>query len=342
MRYHNWEGDYALFAAGRGRRLGVWNLATGKLTGPLLEADNITFGFWNTDLDPRGQMVATGLPGGAIAIWNTASGRIERTLHVDSSSTPSVINLSPDGRRVIVCTPSGETSVLDVQTGKAIGPSFDVAPGGVHSFVNSAAIFSPDGRWIAAIEAQGTVLRDAETLARVGDFIPATAELDAVWFSADGTRVAIGTGVWDVPSGAPIADTLTHGYIRDLEFSPDGHFLRYHLTARKDGPIMAICPVPRPLPRGVPTPKWLLELATIISGRTIDDAEQCVLLPATSLPIDSVQRELASLPSDAPLAQWGQWIIDRRPDRSIAPGFSITPAEAARLAAPDTADLANP
>jgi len=39
--------------------------------------------------------------------------------------------------------------------------------------------------------------------------------------------------------------------------------------------------------------------------------------------IDSVPS--ASLPSDAPYAEWGRWILDDRAERPIAPGFTITP-----------------
>jgi len=49
-------------------------------------------------------------------------------------------------------------------------------------------------------------------------------------------------------------------------------------------------------------------------------------------PIDNVRRELAALPDDAPFVEWGRWILDDREDRSIAPGFTITPAEADALA----------
>ena len=57
--------------------------------------------------------------------------------------------------------------------------------------------------------------------------------------------------------------------------------------------------------------------------------------PATEIVsrVDSLRHQIATLPPDAPLADWGRWVLDDRPDRPIAPGFTITPAEADQLAA---------
>ena len=45
-----------------------------------------------------------------------------------------------------------------------------------------------------------------------------------------------------------------------------------------------------------------------------------------------VRRELAALPDDAPYVDWGRWFLSDSPTRPIAPGFTITPAEARKLA----------
>ena len=49
--------------------------------------------------------------------------------------------------------------------------------------------------------------------------------------------------------------------------------------------------------------------------------------------LDAIRRTIEALPDSAPYAEWGKWLIADPAKRSIAPGFTITPAEAAKLAA---------
>jgi len=48
--------------------------------------------------------------------------------------------------------------------------------------------------------------------------------------------------------------------------------------------------------------------------------------------IADLRRTLADLDDDAPYVEWGRWFLDDRATRSVAPGFTITPAEAEKLA----------
>ena len=47
---------------------------------------------------------------------------------------------------------------------------------------------------------------------------------------------------------------------------------------------------------------------------------------------DELRREIATLPDDAPFAAWGKWFLSTDAARPIAPGFTVTPAEAQKLA----------
>jgi hypothetical protein len=54
-----------------------------------------------------------------------------------------------------------------------------------------------------------------------------------------------------------------------------------------------------------------------------------ILEPAAK--IDEVRRQLAALPDNAPYVEWGRWFLSDPDTRSIAPGFVITPEQAAKL-----------
>ena len=86
-----------------------------------------------------------------------------------------------------------------------------------------------------------------------------------------------------------------------------------------------------------PPPEWLLQLATACAGKVVNDQGQLADVTDTAAKIETLRAQVDALPADTPLADWGKWILNDRADRSIAPGFTITPAEAealkARLAA---------
>jgi hypothetical protein len=50
--------------------------------------------------------------------------------------------------------------------------------------------------------------------------------------------------------------------------------------------------------------------------------------------LDLIRHELDSLPADAPYVEWGRWFLADRTTRTIAPGFSILPADAGKLGTP--------
>jgi eukaryotic-like serine/threonine-protein kinase len=333
------DGAFDAFFGRNSREIGVWNLVTGKLAGPLVSYDNDTAGVWTTRLGIAGRRLITGHSKGTVAIWETESGRLIRTLQTTSRATPSVIHLSPDGRKVAVSTAWGESRIWDVETGKPVSPAFEVAPGGSGGSPAPGALFSPDGRWFATVGAQGTTLRDATTFAPVGNVIGirgGAMEPHGTFFNRDGTRLFADSDVWDVPSGELIVEPMTAeetrapGGVQNAEFSPDGNFLLYQF-AGPTGMITRIRSLPPPLPHGASTPEWLLQLATMIAGKVINDTEQCVAVPASQLQVESLRRELASLPAGAPYAEWGLWMLDQRADRPIAPGFTISPTDAGRL-----------
>jgi hypothetical protein len=82
-----------------------------------------------------------------------------------------------------------------------------------------------------------------------------------------------------------------------------------------------------------PVPEWLLRLATTVAGGEIERRGIFHEQVFDAKVYDDLRRELATLPDDAPYVEWGRWFLSDRATRSVAPGFTITPAEAAKLAA---------
>ncbi|MSU51616.1 MAG: hypothetical protein EXS37_21425 [Opitutus sp.] len=82
----------------------------------------------------------------------------------------------------------------------------------------------------------------------------------------------------------------------------------------------------------VSTPEWLLDLAAICAGKTLNEDGQFVTATDAFGKIADLRRTLADVPDDAPDVEWGRWFLADRATRSVAPGFTITPAEAEKFA----------
>jgi hypothetical protein len=83
---------------------------------------------------------------------------------------------------------------------------------------------------------------------------------------------------------------------------------------------------------GQPTPEWLLRLAGAVSGGEIAATGDFRKTSTTSSSVLlGIAAELEGLPDSAPFVEWGRWFLAERATRSIAPGFTITPAEAEKL-----------
>jgi hypothetical protein len=59
-------------------------------------------------------------------------------------------------------------------------------------------------------------------------------------------------------------------------------------------------------------------------------------MPGAGEKLDELRRTVAALPDNAPYVSWGRWFFADRATRPIAPGFTITAAEAEESAAETT------
>ncbi|HEX2852938.1 MAG TPA: protein kinase [Opitutaceae bacterium] len=304
-----------------GSTIRVWDLRTGASVGAPMVKDS-PFWFLCVNFSPDGRQL-----GASPAVWNIASGQPVPGLFDARNISPFIVQFSPDGTQLITAEREGAARLWNVATGAPASPELR------HADTLFSANFSPDGRYFATRSLSEVRLWNAKTAALVGRPIP-LANGRSLRFSADSRRFVTASEdgvarIFDVRNAQAFIEPLQHPGTRLPMgfFSPDALFVRMDTTA----PDIRIWSVPPALPDGMPPPAWLLRLATFCAGAAVDDSGQLVAKASSAAAIEELRTELAALPPDAPLADWGRWILNNRADRSIAPGFTVTPAEAAQL-----------
>ena len=110
--------------ADSGRVLGV-NLFTGRIDDPIrhkqrtLLAGRTPRGMTCSAFSSDGNRVALGFIDGSVAIWDTASGALLRTV-LDRPVHVTAIALSADGRRLALANRRDRVVVLDIDSGSAV------------------------------------------------------------------------------------------------------------------------------------------------------------------------------------------------------------------------------
>jgi serine/threonine protein kinase/WD40 repeat protein len=314
-----------LFARAKGlNEIGIWDLRTGAPVGPGCSYDNKPLcAIGKMGFSADGKRLAAGTMDGKALVWDVATGKAAMVLPLQSDTFCAFAQFSPDGSRLLTESGRHEARLWDAATGNLcqdmphIGDPYNLT------------YFSPDGRWIFSADDTGIRIWDGRNGLLVSE--PSNGA-GGGQFSRDGERVALNRGddlrVCDVRTGQPLTEArhVPGPYV--VAWSPDGRFLKYY-----GGGKTCILSIPPSLPAGTPIPPWLLQLASISATKKINDAGQCVDAPEVVAQIGEVRRQLAALPDDAPYVAWGRWMLDDSPTRSIAPGFTITPAEADKLEA---------
>jgi WD40 repeat protein/serine/threonine protein kinase len=201
----------------------LWDAATGAPLGEPMPHENAPqFARFSAD----GQRLFTS-SGTYCWAWDAHSGaRLSQSLRFPGSNINRILDLSPDGRRLVTASQGGGAMVWNVETGAA--QTAFVKDG---TYVRVAA-FTRDGlRFVTASASRSARLWDARTLAALGEPMPLDGLVAAVVFSADGRRLATaseqGTArIWDGETGRPLTPPLRLGErFRALHFSPEGHLL---------------------------------------------------------------------------------------------------------------------
>jgi WD40 repeat protein/DNA-binding SARP family transcriptional activator/energy-coupling factor transporter ATP-binding protein EcfA2 len=214
--------DGLLATTGDDGALRVWDLDDGRLVTEVVGTGEV----WGPSFDGgSGRLAASWTDEGVVRVVDARTG----TELADMVVTRGVArtSLSPDGRKVaVVAFGDSQARVMDVRTGRVDTTITD------HDEPVSAAIYSPDGRWLATASLDATVrIRDsrtAETL-HVVDDLP--TGLGSLAWTSDSGRIAVGaadgtTYVLDVTAKATepafvLAGGATTGIV-SVAFSPDG------------------------------------------------------------------------------------------------------------------------
>ncbi|MEO7599142.1 MAG: hypothetical protein ABIV50_09445, partial [Opitutus sp.] len=308
--------------------VGLWDLRTGAAVGPLI---NPGWPLWpqGVNFSPDGRRLAASFLLGAPVIWDVATSKpATGTFEAKPERTFSSAQYSPDGTQIVTSDFRGEARLWNAATGAPLSPLIHTTD------MLYSATFAADGRYFATRSPVEVRIWDAKTAALVGEPITLPGSGTFLRFSADGRRFTVDSTdgnarVFDVRTAQLFAEPMNHeaaGGVYAGSFSPDGLFLQ---TAT--GPDLRLWSVPPALANGTPPPEWLLQLATVCAGKMVNDQGQLADVTDTATRLATVRAQLDALPDDAPLVDWGRWILNEREDRSIAPGFTITAAEAEAL-----------
>ena len=196
--------------------LRVWDARTGDELLRLEERG------WVASFSPDGRSVVGDIWGGPVVRWDARSGSELGRLEGIGTLVEGALVFSPDGGRIMVSTGLDScVRVHDASDGREL-----LRLSGSH------AVYSPDGRWIAAAfpDRFGVCVWDAESGAdRLR--IMTKAMVCSLAISPDGGRFAVGTAdevvlVLDAATGAEL--NRFKGHHREagsVAFSPDGRYL---------------------------------------------------------------------------------------------------------------------
>jgi WD40 repeat protein/transcriptional regulator with XRE-family HTH domain len=174
---------------------------------------------------PNGQTIYAASNDGTVWGWEGKTGEVE--LHLSNDDAPIDIEISPDGRRLLIGSFAGTPRLLDAQTGATICEFFG------HAAPVWELTFSPDSKYVATSSLDRTArLWKAENCELVRTFIGHADSVASVDFSPDGKYLATGSWdktarLWDVETGQEIRQFIGHNcyLVRSVRFSPDGKYL---------------------------------------------------------------------------------------------------------------------
>jgi WD40 repeat protein len=205
----------------------VWNVGNGDLI-RVLEGHSAEVG--GVVFSPEGKLLLTSSEDGMLIIWDVETGEQLREI---PDFTVFKVSFSPDGTRVAGATFNGlQVWMYEPRSAEPI--TLEAAEAILTIPEAGAAVFSPDGKWLAALSlstASGNAVKlwDANTGQELLTMVGHTDWLAGLAFSPDGKRLAStsldGTvRLWSLELGREIVTVLSPiaGYGNRVVYSPDG------------------------------------------------------------------------------------------------------------------------
>ncbi len=189
---------------------------------------------------PDGRLVASPGPGPAVRLWDLQTGALKDVLQSSNPADVIDIQFSPDGNWLVTKGYSAPLRIWNMATRME-----KILPGTDQTGI---VAFSPDSRVLAATGSELPVhlwnVQTGQQVGSLGSPAPGT-EIDALAFSPDGTRFAVGSlwlgetvnvgdtqtdtrvFVWDVQTNTKVLDldARTTRRVSTLSFTPDGKML---------------------------------------------------------------------------------------------------------------------
>ena len=211
--------DGRLVVTASGEQVSVWEVQSGKRRNTFnADARDVISALFS----PDGRFIVTAGNAGSAAVW-TSEGYLKRTL-AGHTTTVNSASFSADSKQIVTSSKDGHVRMFSGETG-ALMREFPSEGG--EAF---AAVFSPDGRFVAAGYADGTVrlwnTADSSNRQITQDNSP----VYGVAFSRDGTLIATATlsgnvRLWDTATHTPISEFNLAAPIVSVDFSNDGQFV---------------------------------------------------------------------------------------------------------------------
>ncbi len=201
-------------------RIRCFDAASGEQRPTLEPKEDFEF----LSLSPDGKFLATAAPKRQLRLWNTRTGKLDRTVTFKEGWEPKTA-FGAGGQLLAVSRDDQSIRFLDPASGKE---TLKVAVSG------EFLAFSPDRRTLVVDRDDSLALVDAASgkiLLSIADDCHSVLDPSQIRFSADSRRLVVignqfSVRVWDTSSGKELASPVGHrSPVECLSFSPDGKSL---------------------------------------------------------------------------------------------------------------------